>query len=97
MTESRMRLRSGASGANFELLLGGVVEYSTLFSEISDITFLGSDDDDELIVDFSGGNPIPAGGLNADGSFVGIDTLQIANGSTATVLPTSQTTQSRAH
>jgi fibronectin-binding autotransporter adhesin len=50
------------------------------------LTILGGDNfDNELIVDFSGGNPIPAGGLAFEGGVAGHDTLAITGGATTTV------------
>ncbi len=52
------------------------------FSQVSEITVAARDDaDDELNVDFGGGNPIPVGGLSysgGDGS--GSDSLRLGNG-----------------
>jgi uncharacterized repeat protein (TIGR01451 family) len=51
-------------------------------SELQRISVAGGGGSDLLIVDFSGGNPVPAGGLFYDGgSGPGIDTLEVRGGS----------------
>lgn len=52
---------------------------------VSTLTITGSSDDDTLIIDYSGGNPIPAGGLTfAGGTQVSGDAIQITGGTVGT-------------
>jgi parallel beta-helix repeat protein len=67
---------------------------SILLSAISSLTYAGPSGGDELIVDFSAGNPLPASGLSFTGG-AGVNTLEIigttgndaatVNGSTVTL------------
>ena len=58
---------------------GGVVIDSRPFAGVNSLTFNGTGDDDTFIVDFSGGNPVPPGGVtfNGGGQGVGGDTLVV--------------------
>ena len=54
--------------------------------DVSPITITGRDgDDDELIIDYSGGDPLPAGGVSYEGGAGGNDTLTITGGAFAAV------------
>ncbi|NQT16996.1 MAG: hypothetical protein HQ582_29835, partial [Planctomycetes bacterium] len=55
-------------GENLEVTVNGEEFYSGLLADVSDITVNGSGADDTLIVDFSGGNPFPLGGISFDGA-----------------------------
>lgn len=70
------------NGAQFELRVNGTLFYSDALSDLASLEVNGSDDDDTLIVDYSGGNPIPSGGLSFFGRFNDVaDTLVVAGGS----------------
>ncbi|MHC4880029.1 MAG: SdrD B-like domain-containing protein, partial [Planctomycetota bacterium] len=49
------------------------------------ITVLGGGDDDRLIVDFAGGNPIPVNGVHFDGGSGSTDELELRGGSALSV------------
>jgi hypothetical protein len=71
-------------GDNTTVTLNGVLLYSQPTSGITDFSFLGSGDNDTLVIDFGGGNPIPAGGLTYNGenptSGDDNDVLSVVNG-----------------
>ena len=61
---------------------------------VTDLVVTGqSSVDDQLTVDFSGGNPIPAGGISYDGGVGGMDSLVLlgASGLSATYTPDAST------
>jgi hypothetical protein len=54
--------------------------------DVTNIVILGPDSQDNaLTIDFSGGNPIPVGGVSYDGGAGGHDTLALAGGSFARI------------
>jgi hypothetical protein len=78
----RLRL----SGDNIEALLNDTVVFISPLQDAPQLTVTGSTDDDTLIVDLSGGNPIPVESVLFDGGGPGdSDTLIITGGSAATV------------
>jgi hypothetical protein len=73
-------------GANIQLLLNGTVVFTTPFADSPLVTVGGSSDNDTLIVDFSGGNPIPTPGVVYNGGGPGdTDTLVLTGGAPTTV------------
>jgi hypothetical protein len=72
-------IRIHRDGANLVVSIDSVEVQRLAFSSITAITVNGSNDDDTLIVDYSGGNPIPTGNLSFDASG-GTNTLRIQNG-----------------
>jgi VCBS repeat-containing protein len=58
--------------------------FSALYGSFSSLTFTGSSDSDSLIIDYSGGNPIPAGGISYDGG-LGSDSLTFQGGQVSDV------------
>ncbi len=55
-------------------------------ADVSNLVFTGrATSNDTLTVDFSGGNPIPGGGVSYDGGVGGNDTLALAGGSFTTI------------
>jgi VCBS repeat-containing protein len=70
-----------------EVSLNGNLIYSRPVADVPSLTFTGSSDADRLIVDFTGGSPIPVGGISFNGG-LGNDDLQIVNGTVNTVLYT---------
>ncbi|HEX7811314.1 MAG TPA: Ig-like domain-containing protein, partial [Burkholderiales bacterium] len=77
-------------GGNVTVSVNGSVVFSLPASGVPDLTFIGSADTDTLVIDFSGGNPIPAGGIE----FIGgegagdNDTLTLTGGSVGSVIYT---------
>ena len=63
---------------------GGATLFDQPFEDVSQLTIVGSDQDDRLLVDFAAGNPLPAGGLTFDGAgqtTADGDALEIIGGS----------------
>ena len=56
-----------ASGSQLTLTSGGTTLWTAGREDVTSLTILGSSAADHLVVDFSGGNPIPAGGIHYDG------------------------------
>jgi Ca2+-binding RTX toxin-like protein len=92
------------SGGTYELLVdnsdlvlrqkGGAEVERAPFSAFGSLVIAGTADDDTLIVDFSGGNPIPAGGLTFNGAGQGTsagDQLVLTGGTATTVTHTFAT------
>jgi Ca2+-binding RTX toxin-like protein len=74
------------TGADLEVLVNGSVVLWTPIATAPVLKFQGSSDNDTLIVDFSGGNPIPGKGISYVGGSIGdIDTLVMTGGSASTV------------
>ena len=74
------------NGANVEFRVNGSLVFSEVSADLNDATLTGSGDDDTLTADFSGGNPLPTGGIvfNAGGQTTG-DTLVLSSGTVASV------------
>ncbi|MGE3160640.1 MAG: Ig-like domain-containing protein, partial [Burkholderiales bacterium] len=70
-------------GETVKVELNGVVVFMRALADIEDMTVTGSGDDDTLIIDFSGGDPLPAGGLAYDGGGPGDDDALSLTGGTA--------------
>jgi len=74
------------TGADLAVLVNGSVVLTTPVATAPLLKFQGSGDNDTLIVDFSGGNPIPGKGINYNGGGIGdYDTLVMTGGSASTV------------
>ncbi len=76
------------NGANVETRLNGNLIDSRAFAGLNTITVNGLAGNDSLTVDYTGGNPIPSGGLSyAGGTQTGTpgDSLSLLNGSTTSV------------
>lgn len=77
------------NGNQVELYQQGVSEplLSRAADELESLTLFGSTDDERLVVDFSGGNPVPSGGLgfaaDPQPSATGMDAIEL-KGTTAT-------------
>jgi autotransporter-associated beta strand protein len=56
------------NGANLEIYFNDVLATAIPFASLTSLIVEGSDDDDTLTVDFSGGNPIPSDGLFFNGA-----------------------------
>lgn len=52
------------NGSRLEFYIGDVLTAQAEDVSVSDLTVSGSDDDDRLIIDHSGGNPVPVGGID---------------------------------
>lgn len=70
------------NGTKIEIRINGVLSAQSESVAVSQLTVSGSSDDDTLIVNLSGGDPIPAGGLVFNGSTQsnGGDAIQITDG-----------------
>ncbi|HEX2973984.1 MAG TPA: lamin tail domain-containing protein, partial [Tepidisphaeraceae bacterium] len=76
-----VRLQRSASEANLmEVYVGGSAtpEYSVAFAALPQIHIVGQSDADQLTLDFSNGNMLPAGGIAFDGAG-GNDSLKIVS------------------
>jgi hypothetical protein len=56
------------SGSQLQFYLNGTLEGSYNYASLSVVNLTGSSDNDTLTVDFSGGDPVPSGGINFDGA-----------------------------
>jgi hypothetical protein len=75
--------------ADLEGYLNGALVFVRAFDDVTDLSVNGSTDDDTLIVDFSGGDPLPASGLTYQGSGPGDhDTLTLTGGMVGSVVHT---------
>ena len=64
LVDGRLQVQQGAS-----------ILFAAPSEDVSSLTILGSSQADSLIVDFSGGNPLPTGGLFYDGGAQPVDTV----------------------
>ena len=81
----RLRL----NGDNIEALLNGTLVFVSPFDDAPQLTITGSTDSDTLIVDLSGGSPIPDEGIVFNGGGpADSDTLIVTGGSADTVTHT---------
>lgn len=89
-------IRVVRNGSKFEVFINGQATAQAEDVSVTTLTIDGSRDDDRLIVDFSGGNPFPLGGIVFNGYTVdpmemnpppdtGVDTLELTNGTLTTV------------
>jgi parallel beta-helix repeat protein len=72
------------NGANLEVLIDGTLSQTVAMANVGKINVNGSGDADSLVVDFSGGNPCPALGIQFAAAG-GSDSLQLT-GETATAV-----------
>jgi hypothetical protein len=78
------------NGADLEGYLNGALVFVRAFADVTDLSVRGSTDDDTLVVDFSGGDPLPASGLAYDGSGPGDhDTLFLTGGTAGSIVYTA--------
>jgi len=70
----------GATGSGTATVM---IPYTSFTGEVRVLTHAG---DDTLTVDFSGGNPIPSGGVDYDGGTGGSDAVEVTGGSFGTVV-----------
>ena len=74
-------LRVVRNGANTEFYRGGVLQFSFPASEIANITINGGNGSDTLTLDYTFGNPSPAGAINfAGGESAGDDDRLVVTG-----------------
>jgi Ca2+-binding RTX toxin-like protein len=85
LTDLRVRL----NGQDFEIVneSDGTVVQTTPFNPDIEIIITGTDGNDSLIVDFSGGDPVPVDGLTFDGG-AGSDSLTLIEGLLTTITHT---------
>ena len=78
------------SGANLEGYLNNGLVFVRAFADVTDLSVTGSTDDDTLIIDLSGGDPIPSSGIAYDGSGPGDhDTLTLTGGTVGSLVYTA--------
>ncbi len=70
------------TGATDQVLLNGTTVY--VGSATAPLTFTGSSNNDTLVLDFSGGNPIPVAGITFNGG-TGVNTIELVNGTASNV------------
>jgi VCBS repeat-containing protein len=81
--------RMGRRGDSIEVLVNDRVVFTAPLATAPLLKFTGSGDNDILIVDYSGGNPIPEEGISYDGGGIGDnDTLIMTGGSVSDVTHT---------
>ena len=74
-------------GIELKVDLNGSQIFSRPFVDVTTLAVNGSTDDDTLVIDLIGGNPIPAGGISYDGGGPGDnDTLSLTGGSAGSVV-----------
>ncbi|HZF04437.1 MAG TPA: Ig-like domain-containing protein [Patescibacteria group bacterium] len=79
-------LRIVRSAADILVSLNGTVIFTGALEVTRNLSVNGSTDDDTLVVDLGGGNPIPAGGIVYNGGGPGDnDTLTLVNGAAASI------------
>lgn len=66
-----------ATGMYLEVRINGDLEFSSPKSQVSELNILGWGGNDTLTVDFTNGNPVPAGGLMFDGATGADDALAV--------------------
>lgn len=85
-TADALRIRRNGGNIEFSADSGSTWSASVVYSSTTVLTLTGSSDDDTFVIDFSGGNPIPSGGITvAGGSQVTGDKLQVTGGAFGTV------------
>ncbi|HKI64047.1 MAG TPA: Ig-like domain-containing protein, partial [Burkholderiales bacterium] len=74
-------------GSDLKVELNGTQVFTRAFADVTTLAVNGSADDDTLVIDLIGGNPIPAGGIAYDGGGPGDnDSLTLTGGSAASVV-----------
>lgn len=85
-TADGLRIRRNGSNVEFSADGGTSWTATVAYSTTSTLTLTGSNADDTFVVDFSGGNPIPSGGVSVAGSGqVTGDKLVLTGGTFGTV------------
>jgi len=86
-TADSLRVRLNGANIEFSGDSGATWTAVAVYANTSVLTLNGSNDDDTFVVDFSGGNPIPVGGITVVGSGQGTvgDSIQLISGSHTTV------------
>jgi acrosin len=83
-------LRLLRNGGDLEGYLNGALVFVRAFADLTEVTVTGSTDDDTLIVDLSGGDPIPASGISYDGGGpADNDTLTLTGGTSDSLVYTA--------
>ncbi len=67
-------LEFSLNGTDLEVRVNDVLVYAKPFAGVTSIEVIGSSDDDTVTLDYSGGDPVPAGGFDFSGN-AGTDTL----------------------
>jgi len=72
-------LEFSLNGTDLEVRVNDVLVYAKPFAGVTSIEVIGSSDDETVTLDYSGGDPVPAGGFEVSGSG-GTDTLAFVTG-----------------
>ena len=72
-----------ATGMYLEVRINGTLEFSSPKSQVSELNILGWGGNDTLTVDFTNGDPLPAGGLMFDGATGADDGLALVGTGTS--------------
>ena len=75
-------------GSNLKVELNGQIVFVREAASVTDLTITGSGDNDTLVVDLSGGDPIPTGGIAYDGREAASDhdTLSFTGGTVGSII-----------
>ncbi len=84
-TADSMRIRLNGSSIEFSADGGTTWTATAAKAAVTTLTLQGSTDADAFVLDFSGGNPIPSGGLFINGGADLADTLTVTGGTFTTV------------
>ncbi len=84
-----INVKLDSTGVYLEVQINGTVEYYEPFSTVDQLNVYGWGGNDTLTVDFSNGDPVPAGGLMYDGGTGADDALTVVGngGSIGSYLP----------
>lgn len=80
-------IRIARTGDQIDVFINNDLSYVATLGSVSSLTIGGSLDDSMLIVDLSGGNPIPTGGLVFSGSEASLDTFLLAANADVGLVP----------
>jgi len=72
-----IEVRLDSTGMYLEVEFNGSLKYSSPLSQVDRLNILGWGGNDTLTVDYSNGNPVPAGGIMYDGGTGGDDALSV--------------------
>ncbi len=84
-------IRIARTGDQIDVFINNDLSYVATLGSVRSLTIGGSLDDSMLIVDLSGGNPIPTGGLVFSGSEASLDTFLLAANADVGLVPGAET------
>ena len=74
------------NGSRIEVRINGQLSVQSELVAVSQLTLTGSSDDDTFIIDLSGGDPMPSGGVTINGdTATGSDNFRIIGGTSTTI------------